>query len=242
MIVLDISHHQKLPDLPLRSSVDMRAVKAAGCAAVVIRATYGTRPDSLAEAHNRAADEAELPRLFYWYNLTRRDPHKQADMAYVVAGAKPGRRGALDVEESVDNDGAPPAFPPRSDAYFHHVNSGLLSMDRMTGLTTMLYSSAGYLNFWFTPAHLKVWAARFLWIAQWNRWIDHPDVPQAYDDRPGRKYELWQKRIGNFPGVIGNVDINETHPNLSLAELLGQPPALHPVRPHLDAIAQIVSG
>lgn len=239
MIVLDISHHQHLPGHPDKSSVDMQAVKAAGVEAIIIRQAYGSRPDRLCEAHNRAADDAALPRLAYWYNLTRRDPQAMVEMAWELDGRR-SVRAAMDIEESQENDGAPPQYPPGSAAYFNHVDRGLKQMDDRTGQLTMIYSRATYLDIWFTAQQQARWSERMLWVAHYNPHVAQPDLPLGWDT-----YALWQQKVAPFPGVMGNVDQNVSHPGLTVDQLLGQPPSvdqdLVDIALHLDAVNRLIS-
>ena len=109
MTILDISHHQaKRVPPPTVATIDMQLVKASGCELVIVRQNYGLRPDEAALQHNQLADNANLPRLVYWYNLSRKDPIAMARLCFELSGATVGRRGLLDIEESTRNDGAEP--------------------------------------------------------------------------------------------------------------------------------------
>lgn len=238
MTVLDLSHHNQ-PGTPDNAQ------------AVIIRGAYGLTPDKSAPEHNSRADSAGLPRMFYWYPLSRRDPVKQALTAFTQSGGETGRRGWVDLEESTANDGAEPVFPRYSESYWQHVNAGLVTIDSRTGLTAGIYSSAAWLNWWFTADQQTRWAnatatrpGRFLWVAHWieNGFPPKPDMPQGW-----QTYALWQTGKGPWPGMTGNVDQSQLGPGTTLTQLLGVTPPTPPsddpdvaqIRAHAAAILEL---
>jgi hypothetical protein len=218
--VLDFSHHQNTGARPRVASTDFATVKAAGAAAVVIRTNYGLRIDDLVAEHNRRADASALPRMFYWYPLSRQDPTQQATLAFHLSGAARGRRGWIDLEENAGSDGADPAWPRYSWSYFEHANTGLLTVDSLTQALTGVYSSKTYLDHWFTPEQQVRWANRFGWWAHYNTTISMPWIPAGWTNK-ARKYEMWQDQIAPWPGCAAPVDQERLWPGLTVEELLG---------------------
>lgn len=218
--ILDISHHQGTgPVGQRRATIDMRAVKAAGCAAVIVRGTYGTRIDELAAEHCRRADDAGLPRMHFGYHLSRQDPALQAELAYHHTGGARGGRAWRDLEESTPNDGAEPRFPRYHWDHWHHINAALLRSDDLTGLLTGLYSSKTWMDYWFTAEQQALWRHRPGWWAHYTS-LPTPRIPWGWQNKL-RPYELWQYAIGRWPGVEGPVDLDYGWPGLTLAELMG---------------------
>ena len=215
--VLDISHHQgKLqPNNTRTATIDMGTVKNAGCSAIIIRTNYGLAKDELVDEHNRRADIAQLPRMFYWYPLTRYDPVRQAQLAFQYSGGQALRRGWSDIEEPT------PSFLRYSEAYWKHINDGLLIADALTGLTTCIYSRQTYMDWWFTLEQQKRWSHRPGWWAHYaNPGPGIPRIPAGWKDVI-KPYFLWQYGVGNWAGVIPLVDLDRTWPWLTLNELLG---------------------
>jgi hypothetical protein len=246
--VLDFSHHQNTGARPRVASTDFAAVKAAGAAAVVIRTNYGLRVDDLVVEHNRRADAAALPRMFYWYPLTRKDPTEQATQAFQLSGATPGRRGWIDLEENARSDGADPAWPRYSHLYFEHADIGLLAADVLSGMLTGVYSSKTYLDYWFTPQQQARWANRFGWWAHYNPTITMPWIPAGWINK-ARPYEMWQDQIAPWPGCKDPVDQERLWPGLTIEELLGTgappvvvPPAVDPLAAAVSAHARAIQG
>lgn len=235
MVALDFSHHngRRVPPPPI-ATVNMAMVKAAGCELAIIRQNYAMRTDDLCLQHNALVDEVGLPRMPYWYPLTRYDPIDQARKCRQLNGVT--ARAVIDVEEGLHNDGANPQFPPFSEAYFNHVNIGMLEMDQLMGIETMMYSSANYMDSWFSAAQQSRWSHRMLMVAHWNTLIVAPNTPRGWDNKR-RPYELWQWKIAPFPGVVGAVDQSKSHADVTLAEILGTTdPELTAIRVHLDAV------
>jgi GH25 family lysozyme M1 (1,4-beta-N-acetylmuramidase) len=225
--ILDLSHHQGTGTVgQRRATIDMAAVKAAGCAAVIIRTNYGMRIDELASEHNRRADDAGLPRMLYWYPLSRESAAAQARLAF-HHGGRVGVRAWEDAEENAGNDGQDPKWPRYSWDYWRHVDDGLRCMDDLTGVLTGLYSSKTYLDHWFSAEQQARWAERFGWWAHYTS-LPRPRIPLGWMGKP-RPYELWQYAIGRWPGVQTAVDLDYGWPGLTLAELLGVAPIVEPV-------------
>ena len=241
--ILDISHHQGTgPVGQRRATIDLRAVKTAGCDAVIVRATYGMRIDECVAEHNRRADEAELPRMLFWYPLSRESAVTQARLAFHHGGSRLGVRAWGDAEESEANDGRPPKWPRFSWDYWRHVNDGLRAMDDLTGVLSGMYSSKTYLDWWFTAEQQAEWSERLGWWAHYTS-AARPRIPLGWANKP-RPYELWQYAIGRWDGVAGAVDLNRSWPDLTLAELLGSTPAVptpaETVAGHAAAIWELV--
>jgi hypothetical protein len=250
---LDISHHQEPVVGGVRVvTADIGLAVEAGALGFNTRSNYGERVDTTAREHNRRIDAAGAPRAFYWYDLSRQDPRRMAEIAFEQSGSRRGRRGYCDIEENRRADGADPVFPPRSSGYFNHINAGLLRCDDLTGELTGLYSNS-FLDAWFSREQLAVWAelGRPLWTAHWAE--PGPGIPYvatAWRNRP-KPYVLWQDRVGPWPGfaipgTVVNVDQNIVPAWIvSLSEIFGSAAAGAPpvvVPPPAASVAADIAG
>lgn len=246
MRALDISHHnaRKNPDGTYTVTADIAAAYAAGAVGFITRSCYGTRLDTTAAEHNRRVDAAGAPRAFYWYDLSRQDPVRMAEVAFTAAGSPRGMRGWCDLEENRRADGADPVYPAYSPAYFQHVDTALMTCDLLTGTRTGVYSTASWLNSHFTLSQQEQWAemGRPCWVAHWApAGPGIPAIPLGWKGRPD-PYVLWQDMAATWPGFASQVDQSQVPAWVAdLSEIFGALPTTPPPSANpLDRIDQAV--
>jgi hypothetical protein len=240
--VLDSSHHQAqaLGGGRYRVTANFQAAADAGAAGFINRSNYGLTLDVTAAEHNRRALATGKPTAFYWYPLSRKDPLAMAEMAFAAAGSRPHVRGHMDLEESLNNDGAEPVYPRFSEDLWRHANSGLLLCDQLTGEKTGIYSSATYMDAHYTLVQQLRWAdeGRPGWWAHYHSAAPGiPWVPLGWK-HAAIPWVMWQDKIGSWPGYEGVVDQSVVGMWVrDLSEIFGSagtasaPPVLPPAAP-----------
>lgn len=165
-VVIDVSHHQK--------TIDFAAAKAAGIAAVILKASQGAGwVDPTFAERTEAAEGTGLLRGAYHF-LDGSDPPAQADhFLDTVSGCCPGGLLALDLERSPA--GAGPT-PERAAATAERIRE-------RTGRWPVIYVGR-----WSLPAPHPVLARCPLWLPEYG---GNPVCPPGW-----RRWHLWQHTDG----------------------------------------------
>lgn len=188
LILLDASHHQP--------RIDFIAVKSAGAAGMIHKATQGRNfTDKRYEQRREYAHHVGLDYGAYHFG-TGDDPTRQAQhFLTTVAGNGPRERLgllALDVERN----------PSGTNMTQAQAETFVTVIHAATGRYPLLYGGSDYLGrFDFTSSVL---AQCPLWWAQYTTRSKPSRIPTVWPI-----YTLWQYTgSGTWPGVTGQVDLN----------------------------------
>lgn len=193
-----------------QGSIDWDAVRSAGYAFAIVKATEGIDQDSERLAYYadniRAAKEAGLLTGAYHFFRANQDSTTQAAVfaaAIRAAGIALDLPPALDVE-TTDNT--------EKDMITLRVERAITALTDWFGTKPLLYSYADFLD---NNVDLTQLPPCSRWIASYpDPGVTSPQVPPYSPILPNgwSTYSLWQfSASGRVPGIAGDVDLNLIH-------------------------------